>query len=268
MIVNAATAAPIAAWRVLGESVRGANHIRQGLPNQDAIASYVDADTGINIVAVADGHGSARSSRSDRGARFAVSAAVAVIQEALTSANESLPARLSTAVLRRWKKSVREDAAGDPLPGKPKADQLYLAYGSTVAAVGISSERLIALNLGDGDILQMSATGEVRRYFLQPVQLGEETESLCTPGASSRMDVTIVDNAPSLPALILLCTDGYSKSFETDRGFRQAGEDFSRLIRAEGADFVRANLARWLKESTELGSGDDVTVALLIRGVQ
>ncbi len=38
-----------------------------------------------------------------------------------------------------------------------------------------------------------------------------------------------------------------------------------RLIRTEGLEAVEANLEEWLREASDQGSGDDVTLALICR---
>src|SRR5438105_845006 len=79
-----ATASSTAQWRVTGKSVRGASHERSGLPNQDAIAWAPESGAGSRlIVAVADGHGSARSFRSQTGAEMAVHTAISTFDKML-----------------------------------------------------------------------------------------------------------------------------------------------------------------------------------------
>jgi len=51
-------------WDIISKSVRGASHIRTGLPNQDFIR-YHKIDNSSVIFVLADGHGSKRSFRSE-----------------------------------------------------------------------------------------------------------------------------------------------------------------------------------------------------------
>src|SRR4051812_1331955 len=110
-------------WRVSGVSVRGAGHVRGGLPNQDALAWLPADGTGLPLsVAVADGHGSAKSFRSEVGARQAAELAAAMLQELLAACagahpsavkrtvEESLPREL----VRRWTAGVEEHLAREP----------------------------------------------------------------------------------------------------------------------------------------------------------
>src|SRR5688572_29641043 len=64
-------------WEVIGCSRRGTTHHRTSLPNQDALQEDLfDGPDGPTVcLAVADGHGSKRTFRSDRGAGFSVRAA-------------------------------------------------------------------------------------------------------------------------------------------------------------------------------------------------
>src|SRR5436309_2091126 len=65
-------------WRVIGKSIRGASHFRSGLPNQDAIGWSPESGAARELViAVSDGHGSAKYFRSGTGAALAVQAALA-----------------------------------------------------------------------------------------------------------------------------------------------------------------------------------------------
>ena len=147
-------------WRVIGQSVQGASHMQTGRPNQDAI-DYLPIsgkDTSL-IVAVADGHGSAKCFRSHIGADAAVRAATAVLQELLdTQPNLSdflafrqkavgwLPLKLFS----RWETMVEVNIHDNPFtleeleelenkvdPGARQEveNNPNLAYGTTILAV-------------------------------------------------------------------------------------------------------------------------------------
>jgi serine/threonine protein phosphatase PrpC len=73
-------------WQVVGQTVRGATHERNGLLNQDAIYWLPSEGRGPSVVlAAADGHGSARYSRSHIGAALAVKKAARLVAEFLRS---------------------------------------------------------------------------------------------------------------------------------------------------------------------------------------
>ena len=258
-------------WQVAGQSVRGALHERNGLPNQDAIHWLPASGHGSSIVlAVADGHGSARYSRSHIGARLAVESSTQLVQEFLDS--QADPRNLSLikdtteewlprALVRKWIDVVNEHLNSDPL-GAP--DQNLIAYGSTLLVTAVTDQFAIYLQLGDGEILTVSESGEVSRPLTKDDRLfGNETTSLCAPDAWRDFRVSFQLFTHSPPALILLSTDGYPNSFRDESGFFKVGSDILSMIREHGLSFIKENLGGWLSDSTRAGSGDDVTLGIL-----
>jgi hypothetical protein len=65
--------------------------------------------------------------------------------------------------------------------------------------------------------------------------------------------------------MILLCTDGYAKSFKSEADFLQLGPDYVALFQRLGVEGVAQELPRYLSYATENGSGDDITVAIVTR---
>ena len=279
-------------WRVFGCSVRGAAHIRSQTPNQDAIGWCTGPEAGLPILlAVSDGHGSPRSFRSDVGAALAVDATLA----AFTRFLEFLPSGCDSATLNaeargflpreveyQWKRRVLDHLALHPfsetetetlyvhrLEGPESPDRLnpFLAYGATVLGVLLTDQVLVQLQLGDGDLLNVSASGEVVRP-LPPDErlLGNETTSLCNTHAARDMRLTVTPLQGEAPHLILVSTDGYANSFRDDAAFLRIGPDILEFLRPDGARNVPDNLQGWLEEASRDGSGDDITLGILYRG--
>src|SRR5689334_12426674 len=258
-------------WQVAGESVRGAVHERNALPNQDAIHWLPVSGHGPSIVlAVADGHGSARYSRSHIGARLAVESSVQLVQEFLDSQadfgnlsliKDTTEEWLPRALVRKWIEVVVEHSNSDPL-GEP--EQSVIAYGSTLLVTAVTEQFAIYLQLGDGEILTVSESGEVTRPLTRDDRLfGNETTSLCAPEAWRDFRVSFQPFVQAPPALILLTTDGYPNSFRDESGFFKVGSDILNMVRENGLSFIKENLGSWLSDSTRAGSGDDVTLGIL-----
>lgn len=277
-----------ARWRVVGHSVRGASHERAGTSNQDAISWLPKSGAGLPVIlAVADGHGSHKSFRSETGARLAVETFAQVISDFLSgqTQTESLSVTkraaeewLPTTLVRRWLEAVSSHLAAHPLSteeltllsaarGTSRQDppsNFPVAYGTTVLAAAVVAGFILYLQLGDGEILTVSQEGEVTRPMPKDERLfANETTSLCSQDAwrDFRVCFQVVSQTP--PALILLSTDGYPNSFHDESGFLKVGSDMLEMIRADGLDAVNGHLESWLKESTYAGSGDDVTVGLI-----
>lgn len=142
----------------------------------------------------------------------------------------------------------------------------FLAYGSTVLAALATPSFILFLQLGDGDVLLVSLTGETNRPWPRDGRLlGVETTSLCMPKAWTEVRLGVQKLSKHSPELLLLCTDGYSTSFREEAGFLNVGRDFLEILRSEGIETVSESLEMWLTETTEHGSGDDVSVGILWR---
>ncbi|MCP4536335.1 MAG: protein phosphatase 2C domain-containing protein [Chloroflexi bacterium] len=282
---------PRTEWRAIGQSVRGAAHLRTGLPNQDAIRWLPASGTGPPLIlAVSDGHGSPRYFRSHVGSEKAVETAAWMVQDLLdgqpdptnlSAIKRTAEDRLPRMVVRRWEQAVAEHVTQSPLTPeeldtleKQKGaaarqaviDNPALAYGATVLAVLIAETFILYLQLGDGDILVVADDGRVSRPLERDARLfANQTTSLCTPDAWRDVQIRFQAVVDPPPALILLATDGYANSFVSETAFQQVGTDVLEMIRAEGLEAVQESLETWLSEASQAGSGDDITLGILCR---
>jgi hypothetical protein len=261
-------------WEVAGRSIRGSTHTRQGKPCQDAILWDITEDA--VILAVADGHGSDRSPKSDLGAHLAVETAIEILggfrsgarDSSLRLATEWAKDQLPRLIVRTWSEKVRNRNQSLPGADEQRHDlrTALLEYGSTLMAVLVSSDFLLYLQLGDGDILVVEEDSSVTKPILHDERhFANETTSLCSDHAWNEMRVVVVPSGRRAPPLIVVSTDGYSNSFTTEPDFLQAGPDFLELIREEGWNEVVSRLEEWLVDASSQGSGDDITVGLIHR---
>lgn len=274
-------------WRAVGGTVAGASHVRAGRPNQDAIRLPRDGEAPY-IVAVSDGHGSDKCFRSDRGSRLAVAAAVVVLGELVARAGdgevaavaELAGAHVPAELARRWREAVELELAMAPfleeeleaLEAKDGAKARetvlanpLLAYGATVVVAAVAERYIAFTQLGDGDILAVSEAGEVARPLPADSRLfANETTSLASPTADRDVRLAVVP-LDDPPALLLLSTDGYANSFRDESEFFKVGRDLVEMIGASGLDAIARDIPTWLDETSRLGSGDDVTLAIVCR---
>ncbi len=266
-------------WGVFSASVQGANHVRTGQPNQDAVATVPAAGSGEQLIlAVSDGHGSEAYTRSDVGARIATQVMAELGQELLDLAGASslsavkaiaegdLPRRL----VRAWRERVLADARGTvgSEAGAAAADEdnLIRPYGATLIGAVVTPEFLALWQLGDGDILVVDDSGALTTPLAPPgLQLGVETESLLSKNAWQQVRVHWMSLQGDAPALVLLSSDGLANSYASNDAFLQFGSDVLARIREGGLRQVCDHLPGWLSRATEF-SGDDVTVAGACRG--
>ncbi|NLI76836.1 MAG: protein phosphatase 2C domain-containing protein [Candidatus Riflebacteria bacterium] len=269
-------------WLAFGASVRGATHTQRNLPNQDALAwTPPDGHGPPLVLALADGHGEARSFRSHHGARLAVQAAcdlgADLAGEALSSAGAESGRRLAD----RWRQLVEAHRTANPdgwdeaIAGLERAgdrqapaelhENPLLAYGSTLVFAVVTAEGLWYGQLGDGDILEIAGPTTVRRPLpADPRLVGNLTTSLCQPDCWRDFRFAFRPAAEA-PLAVLLATDGYANSFRDPAGFLQVGPDLVDALRNDGLAAVRDLLPGWLEETSREGSGDDISAGLLIR---
>ena len=289
--VNTLTGAPLREWRIIGETVPGASHLRAGIPNQDAILQVRESSVGLPLIlSISDGHGSNKCFRSDRGSRFAVTIGAGLMREFINEKRSDYDASkmesrakemLAVEFVRRWNEAVEGDLKREPL-SKEEFDLLAakdgararavveahpsLAYGATTLTVALTESFILYLQLGDGEIIIISEGGEVSKPLPEDERLlANETTSLCTDKAARDFRFSYQSLSDSPPALILLTTDGYANSFANDAGFFQVGTDILEMLRADGFDTVNRGVKGWLEEATRMGSGDDCTLGIIVR---
>lgn len=264
-------------WHLLGHSQIGVTHQRAGKSNQDAMklsTAIGSATPSPLIVAIADGHGSARYPRSQRGAELAVRCAIQLLAEMLESTSETTAShsfikntaeqQLPKKLFQRWVDEVTKDAQGDP-PEDNDADTVRL-YGTTLLAMAVTETFIIFLQIGDGDFRIVTDESQVNLPFVRDeMLLGNETYSLAQKEAWKHIRVHFQMIGERPPALIMLSTDGYSNSFVSPQDFDQVGTDLLAMLRQEGVTAIEAKLPEWLAQASSAGSGDDVTVVLVYR---
>jgi serine/threonine protein phosphatase PrpC len=257
-------------WHIIGETVRGASHKRSDKPNQDAWA-FSKNDT-CTVLAVADGHGSSKHTHSEIGAQLAVQVALTLLDD-FAHADKGEDSRqikqaadyLPSQIVQAWRAAV--DNADNGATENPKIR--YSLYGSTLIAALISTDYVLYLQIGDGDLLVLTDDGQLQHPLPKNIGLiANETFSLCEAKAIYHFELALqFFNHKPTPALIFLATDGYANSFTDQADFHQAVEDFEQQIATHGADKIQHCLADWLDETSEQGSGDDVTVTMMFPSV-
>jgi serine/threonine protein phosphatase PrpC len=261
---------------LLGSSIQGAAHKRKNKPNQDAITWQQNLPGKLPVImAVADGHGSSKSFRSQKGADFAVKVAINTLYDFLvnidslsniSSIKRLAEEKLSREIVDRWLKIVNHDLNSNPFTEEEKTllgGNNAIAYGTTLLAVLVTKTFILFFQLGDGDILVVSKDNNVSHVIPKDQRLfANETTSLCAPAAWRDGNLAFLP-VNEFPKMIMLSTDGYSNSFNNDNDFSKAALDFHSMLEDKSLDFLSSNIDCWLNETSEQGSGDDITVGLI-----
>ncbi|MDQ2677606.1 MAG: protein phosphatase 2C domain-containing protein [Actinomycetota bacterium] len=279
--MNAGGAVRTEGWTGVSASVRGSQHVRTGLVNQDAVQVVaLDAGVPLSVAAVADGHGGVRYVRSDVGSKLAVSIACRLGADAgrslgaaptVAAAQAHLRTQFVDALIEQWRAAVFDHVATHPFTADESvtagvelvdADPL-IAYGCTLLVSVLAPEWVAFVQIGDGDVVTVDRDGRATAPVPGDARLvGGETTSLCLPTA--RTDARIAVSVPP-PEMVLLASDGYGNSFASPAWMQETGSGFAEILRTSGLDDIIDRLPGWLAESAEAG-GDDVTVALMVHG--
>lgn len=255
----------------------GANHLDKGLHCQDAcsVAQHFYRGVPYSVMVVADGHGSAKYSRSDIGAHLAVEAAREAASElvmALASLRAEHPdewhrlidnatSRLGSVLVKRWLERVSAHASDHPEVGIEPGDAAWLGrYGSTVAlAILYDDDWLITGSLGDSALLAVSRQGgqcQVQELVANPeLEVGLGTDSLISERAPYMCRVEVTSMLHSPPAMLLLTTDGLTDSLEDLSDV--LGSIYDNTMRY-GMEWLQRVLPRQLAIWSAHGVGDDM----------
>jgi serine/threonine protein phosphatase PrpC len=273
---------PPMSWTVFTESARGSAHDSLGLPNQD---SYLRSDVEFEgataiVVAVADGHGNRRHFRSASGSRFAVRAACDCVAEAsgqlesctsIAEVEEVATDVIIPAILERWRSTVAGDVASEPFNEEEESlraegDAPDVAYGSTLMLAVLMPEIVLCIQIGDGDIVVVERDGSAMLPVPGDPSLdGHRTTSLCQTTALESFRLGSVDLSTRRPAVVILATDGFGNSQVADPWPPMVGADLARMLEEHGPEWVGRQLPEWTNRCASEGSGDDTTVALILR---
>lgn len=156
-------------WRIAAATAAGASHLRDNIPNQDAVAHrVVEVGQGqVVVVAVADGAGSAP--RSDAGSRIAVDAAVASVAEEINrrpaaAFSEGMAASMVREAIKRAKTEVERYGRRQGIHPRELASTLIVAFASDslMTAAQVGDGAVIAFNIGGSDAMTLceAHTGE------------------------------------------------------------------------------------------------------------
>lgn len=262
--------------------VKGASHVRNGSPLQDSRKIQLISD-GITILAVADGHGSEKCPRSDRGSTIAVNTFCDVISKYLLGygevenglsnlvsfLNREGDMRFAQDICAEWQARVKQSFYKDKdsdcidVDGNIQWKKVFSLYGTTLLGMLITETFIFTFQIGDGDINMVTADGV--SSLVEPEKfLGTETHSLSKVDAwrKSVASVRRREIESDEPYMYILSTDGFVNSHVSEDDFKKTCKDYFDMIGQHGGEVVNQNLAKWLSETSELGCGDDITVVM------
>ena len=249
-------------------SVIGAAHQRRGQPCQDASLSVSlrSRHGKLQLMAVADGHGSALYGLSHRGSALACQVAQQAVETALVQTPladhqrwlQLLERELAASIQQQWRHAIKADwfehSQGNDQAFSP------LSYGTTLGLVLLAPEWWGCTGIGDWDLVGVTRQGTAELLSEELGHRGSEaTGSLCQPPEQQHWQQRARLELGSPLRALVLSTDGVRKSCATDADYLHlcAG-----VVDLHNSDELEEGLARITAE----GSGDDVSLAIARRG--
>lgn len=263
----------------------GKSHIQNGLSCEDYSATY--SDESVSIVVVSDGHGDKNCFRSARGARYACEISVNLCKQFQSITNhiddisrcnfEELVTSLESEIVEKWKEKVLSDAQIHPFTEEELSktseqaqatykvgSRIEKAYGCTLIVALASTHYWLALQIGDGKCIAAYQGGA----FVEPIPvdencLGNRSTSLCNSNAkeSFRHYYSVIK-----PIAIFVSSDGVEESFDT-AGLYNCFYSVAYWLKADGFEVAKQKLDELLPQISEGGSGDDVSLAVMVSAI-
>lgn len=286
---------------VFNETIIGASHIKHEQPCQDASLSswnhqnYRKVDEQYGVIAVADGHGSRDYFRSDRGSRMACEAAYEAVNllllnnknglnhrkgiKQLIDSHDIYMERLKASIITRWRDAIAADYNKEPFTtkelvslsdkGRAKLDEdsenYVRAYGTTLIVLVKHAHFWFGLQIGDGKCVACSEGMPTE----QPIPWDDRcflnvTTSLCDEDAHESFRHCFRTDA--FPDAIYIATDGVDDSFGDDERLYDFYEKLTQSFQTKGQEITLKDLSTFLPELSLKGSGDDISVAGIVKG--
>lgn len=253
-------------------SIRGYSHILKGTLCQDYSKTYYCNDLAVCITA--DGHGSAKHFRSDKGSKFATYSALEAVKAFMKDRDNfdnemnknphKVLKKIESNILYRWNKKVlahynSHPLTEDELDKLPKNDDIKIEsiYGSTLIVGVMTPKYWFGMQIGDGNLITILDNGDIEELIPMDERLvANFTTSLCDSNALNNFrDVFSL----TVPKALLSSTDGLINSFRDTDSFLR----FNKMVISEVKKDKKSlkALKKHLFKRSEDGSLDDISIA-------
>jgi serine/threonine protein phosphatase PrpC len=269
------------------ETVTGHNHVKVRKECQDYSSTY--EDDLMTVAVIADGHGSDDYPRTAIGSKCAVLVVIEAIKEFVLTVHaeglkldrddesslNSYMRELESNILKRWHEKIEAHIQANPFNDyelqtvSQKYKERYRtgkhnskAYGTTVIAVCYTDNFWFGLQIGDGKCIRITKDG----CSDEPIPWDDNchdniTTSLCDDDAINEFRFYFDSN---LPAAIFVGTDGIDDSYSSVEELQTVYLSMLSNILIIDKEQFQKELLIYLIQITQKGSGDDVSVAIII----
>lgn len=246
---------------IFNSTVTGYSHKIAEKKCQDFSLTWQNRSGSIRIAAVSDGHGGEDYPLSDVGACLACQCALSVLKQVACSVGqltddpshtELMVRNAVRAILAQWNYKIHDH----------KSMAAEREFGCTLIAYLQTPHYWLALQIGDGKFAILSSSGE----WLQPVPWDDNcilnfTTSMCDDNAAAEFRFAY-DTV--MPKAAFLSSDGIDSTFEDgELLYNFYAHVMQSALEEERSQFAN-ELPAFLSHFSEVGSGDDMSLAVII----
>ncbi|MDE6780983.1 MAG: protein phosphatase 2C domain-containing protein [Ruminococcus sp.] len=256
-------------------TVIGASHITSGTVCQDSSVFRTYENYGIAIVA--DGHGSKKHFRSDKGSEMAVKAALDTVEEfykdpdafeeSFLNDPDNIIKKIEKNIISRWNRLVIHHYTHNPYTDKEKEPftekefrriKVESVYGTTLIVAVMGRKFTFGTQIGDGSLVQIcdDAAAEMPIGYEESAP-ANITASMCNSQAINYFNSFY--NIDEKPIAVFVSTDGLYTSFRSDEDFLDYHSILANQLTniEEFSLSIRKNLAK----RAHCGTQDDTSLA-------
>jgi hypothetical protein len=263
----------------------GSSHKKARKTCQDASVSVNKED--YILTAVCDGHGGDDYFRSDRGSELAVKAVKQCMSDrdilpmlSFYSDDEvkigEMLVQLEKSIISTWNDLVAEDYSDDPFTADeldavdPKmriqyatGNKIEYAYGTTLIVNVVTDEFWFGIHIGDGECVSVDHSGE----FSYPIPHDKKcvlnlTTSICDRTAIYNMRHHF---SKKLPRALFISSDGVDNCFVSTEKLHNFYNMILNSFTSMDESFAILELLDYLPKMSQKGSGDDISLGIIIR---
>jgi hypothetical protein len=179
----------------------------------------------------------------------------------------------------KWHEMVEKDVAQNPfreeemenvsdkykikyLSDNENERQIEKAYGCTLIAYAVTEEFSFGMQIGDGKCVVIDGDGA----FVEPIPWDENcqmnvTTSICDSDASEEFRFAVSKNKPTA---VFCGSDGIDDSYASTEELYALYRSVLKIFSEHGKEVGKSEIKEYLPILTKRGSGDDVSIALII----
>ncbi len=264
----------------------GASHIAKNMGCEDYAATFENEK--VSIAVISDGHGDRKCFRSAQGAHIACDVSIDCVRRMIESSENACdsliksPDRIITElereIIRKWNKGVDNDLNLHPITDEElegfsedtveairSGHSLNKIYGCTLIMCVVIEGFWFGIHIGDGKCVVSMNNG----LYSQPIPWDEEgcvgnrSTSICNSNSFAGFRYYYGNDVPTG---LFVASDGVDESFD-ESGLNRCYYTLGYWVQTLQREELDQKMEELLSQVTNNGSGDDVSIACILSGV-